>query len=71
MNLLSFFYPTTGLEYDNLQGFKCLCVVFCLFLLRNTSPFFRNVWDVFKVVMFIILVITTAGLAVKWLKKMF
>lgn len=71
MTLLSFFHPTTGVEYENLQGFKCLCVIFVFFLLRNTSPLMRNIWDIFKLVLFIIFIILTAGVAVKWLKKIF
>jgi hypothetical protein len=56
---------------DDTQGVWMLVIVVVLYLLRDTSPFFTSVWNVFKLVMFIILVITTLGLAVKWLKKVF
>jgi hypothetical protein len=56
---------------DDTQGVWMLVIVVVLYLLRDTSPFFASVWNVFKIVMFIILVITTLGLAVKWLKKVF
>jgi hypothetical protein len=56
---------------DDTQGVWMLVIVVVLYLLRDTSPFFASVWNVFKLVMFIILVITTLGLAVKWLKKVF
>ena len=57
--------------YEDTQGLAMLFFIFVLFLLRNASPFFETVWYIVKVLLFIILVITTAGLAVKWLKKMF
>ena len=57
--------------YEDTQGLAMLFFIFVLFLLRNASPFFETVWNIVKVLLFIILVITTAGLAVKWLKKMF
>jgi hypothetical protein len=56
---------------DDTQGVWMLVIVVVLYLLRDTSPFFASIWNVFKIVMFIILMITTLGLAVKWLKKVF
>ena len=60
-----------GWTPDDTQGVQVLILLLCLFFLRNTSPFFETVWNVVKVLLFIILVITTAGLAIKWLKKIF
>ena len=56
---------------DDTQGVWMLVIVVVLYLLRDTSPFFASVWNVVKLIMFVILVITTLGLAVKWLKKVF
>jgi hypothetical protein len=56
---------------DDTQGVWMLVIVVVLYLLRDTSPFFASVWNVVKVLLFVILVITTLGLAVKWLKKVF
>jgi hypothetical protein len=57
--------------YDDTNGLAMLVVFFVVFLLRDTSPLLRTVWDIMKLIIFVILVITTAGLAIKWLKKIF
>lgn len=56
---------------DDTQGVWILVIIVVLYLLRDSSPFFASVWNVVKILLFIILVITTLGLAVKWLKKVF
>jgi hypothetical protein len=56
---------------DDTQGVWMLLLIGVLFLLRDTSPFFASVWNVVKVLLFVILMITTLGLIGKWLKKVF
>jgi hypothetical protein len=56
---------------DDIQGVWMLLLIGVLFLLRDTSPFFASVWNVVKVLLFVILMITTLGLIGKWLKKVF
>jgi hypothetical protein len=56
---------------DDTQGVWMLVIIVVLYLLRDTSPFFASVWNIVKILLFVILAITTLGLAVKWLKKVF
>jgi hypothetical protein len=56
---------------DDTQGLSMLFLMVVLYLLRDTSPFFASVWNVVKILLFIILMITTLGLIGKWLKKVF
>ena len=56
---------------DDTQGLAMLCFIAMLFVMRNASPFFASVWNVVKVLLFVILMITTLGLIGKWLKKVF
>ena len=56
---------------DDTQGLAMLFFIIVLFLLRDTSSFFASVWNIVKILLFVILAITTAGLAIKWLKKVF
>lgn len=56
---------------DDTQGVSMLILIGILFLLRDTSPFFASVWNVVKILLFVILMITTLGLIGKWLKKVF
>ena len=56
---------------DDTQGVWMLVITVVLYLLRDTSSFFASVWNIVKILLFVILAITTAGLAIKWLKKVF
>jgi len=56
---------------EDTNGLAMLILILVIFALRNESPLLRTIWDVFKVVMMIILVICTAGLALKWVKGLF
>ena len=56
---------------DDTQGAWMLVMIIILYFIRNESPVLRTIWDVFKIIMFVILIITTLGLAIKWLKKVF
>ena len=55
---------------ENTQGLVALGWIFVLYLLRHNKPF-DAIWNLFKIALVIIFVITTAGLAIKWLKKIF
>lgn len=57
--------------YEDTQGAGMFALIFLMFLLRNQSSTFRTIWEVIKLVFVIILVIVTAGMVVKWLKKIF
>ena len=59
----------TWTESDE-NGLIMLGWIFVLYMLRKHKPF-DTIWAIFKVLIFIILIITTAGLALNWLKKMF
>jgi len=56
---------------EDTNGLAMLILILVIFALRNESPLLRTIWDVFKVVMMIILVICTAGFALKWIKGLF
>ena len=57
--------------YEDTQGLQTLIVCFVIYCLKDTSPFFEMVWNILKLTLVIIFVITTAGLALRWLKKLF
>jgi hypothetical protein len=60
-----------GWTYEDTQGMYMCLIVLCLYLLRNVSPFFEACWNIVKITLFIILIICTAGLALKWVKGLF
>jgi len=62
---------TMTLSHEDMQGLQILLVLFCLYSLRNVSPFFDTVWQVTKIFLLITLIVCSAGLAIKWLKKFF
>ena len=59
------------MSHEDIQGAWMLAVVVMLYFTRNKSPLLRTIWDIFALVMMIILVICTAGLALKWVKGLF
>jgi hypothetical protein len=60
----------TGTSEDT-QGAWMLGAIVFLYFVRNQSPILRSIWDVFVVIMAIILVICTLGLLRDWAKKFF
>jgi hypothetical protein len=56
---------------EDTQGLAMLVFFFVIFMLRNESSILRMIWDIFALVMTIILIICTAGLALKWVKGLF
>jgi len=59
------------MSQEDIQGAWMLAVVVMLYFARNESPLLRTIWDIFALVMTIILIICTAGLAIKWVKGLF
>ena len=57
--------------YEDTNGLYTLIVCFIIYLLRNTSQFMNTIWNMLKITLILILVITTAGLALRWLKRLF
>jgi hypothetical protein len=57
--------------YEDTQGLKMLVICLLIYFFRNSSPFMNNVWNILKIVLIIILIITTAGIALRWFKKFF
>lgn len=60
----------TGLEYEHTRGMYVCIGILILFLLRKIKPF-DTIWDIFKIVMMIILIIVTAGMIGKVVKSWF
>lgn len=58
------------MTYEDKQGLTLLIWIFVLFLLRKQKPF-DTLWNIFKIFLIIVLVITTAGLALKFIKNLF
>ena len=56
---------------EDTQGLAMLILILVIFALRNESPIMRTIWDVIKMVLIIVLVICTAGMALKWVKGLF
>lgn len=59
------------MSHEDIQGAWMLAVVVMLYFARNKSPLLRTIWDIFALVMMIILIICTAGLTIKWVKGLF
>lgn len=57
--------------YEDTQGAWMLGAIVLLYFVRNKSPFLRSIWDIFVVIMAIILVICTLGMLRDWAKKFF
>jgi hypothetical protein len=56
---------------EDTQGAWMLGAIVFLYFVRNQSPILRSIWDIFVVIMAIILVICTLGLLRDWVKKFF
>jgi hypothetical protein len=56
---------------EDTNGLAMLILILLIFYLRNESPLMRTIWDVIVMVLAIVLVICSAGLALSWVKKFF
>jgi hypothetical protein len=56
---------------EDTNGLAMLILILLIFYLRNESPLMRTIWDVIVMIMAIVLVICSAGLALSWVKKFF
>jgi hypothetical protein len=60
----------TGLEYEHTRGMYVCIGIVILFLIRKVKPF-DTIWEAFKIVMMILLIIVTAGMIGNVVKKWF
>jgi hypothetical protein len=60
----------TGLEYEHTRGMYVCIGIVILFLIRKVKPF-DTIWEAFKIVMMILLIIVTAGMIGNAVKKWF
>ncbi len=60
----------TGLEYEHTRGMYVLIAIVILFLIRKVKPF-DTIWEAFKIVLMILLIIVTAGMIGSAVKKWF